>query len=113
MTAFVAAGLQGDKLQALAMRRHKDVQRACSLGNQAFLELLFAHLQPVPTKLLINVVADETHSSALLAHLVVTGTVPLTDFTNPKVQRFASVKTFSLLDAMAARASRLPERAIY
>ena len=113
MTTFVAAGLQGDKLQVLAMRRHKDVQRACSLGNQAFLELLFAHLQPIPTKLLIHVLADKTHSSALLAHLVVTGTVPLTDFTNPKVQRFASFEAFSLLDAMAARAARLPERAIY
>ena len=113
MATFVAAGLQGNKLHALAMRRHKDVQRACSLGNQAFLEHLFAHLQPVPTKLLMYVVADETHSSALLAHLVVTGTVPLTDFTNPTVHRFASVKAFSMLDAMAARAARLPERAIY
>ena len=113
MTTFVAAGLQGDKLQALAMRRHKDVQRACSLGNQAFLELLFAHLQPIPTKLLIHVVADEMHSSALLAHLVVTGTVPLTDFTNPTVQRFASFEAFSLLDAMTARATRQPERAVY
>ena len=113
MATFIAAGLQGDKLHALAMRRHKDVQRACSLGNQRFLELLFAHLQPVPTKLLIYVVADETHSSILLAQLVITGTVPLSDFTNPKVHRFASVKAFSLLDAMAARASRLPERAIH
>ena len=113
MTTFVAAGLQGDKLQALAMRRHKDVQRACSLGNQTFLELLFTHLQPIPTKLLIHVVADKTHSSALLAHLVVTDTVPLTDFTNPTVQRFASFEAFSLLDAMTARATRQPERAVY
>ena len=113
MATFVAAGLQGDKLHALAMRRHKDVQRACSLGNQAFLELLFAHLQTVPTKLLIHVVADEAHSSALLAHLVATGTVALTDFTNPTVQRFASFKAFTLLDAMAARAARVPERAIF
>ena len=113
MATFIAAGLQGDKLHALAMRRHKDVQRACSLGNQGFLELLFAHLQPVPAKLLIYVVADETHSCTLLAHLVVTGTVPLTDFTNPTVHRFASVKAFSLVDAMAARAARLPESAIY
>ena len=113
LATFITAGLQGDKLHALAMRRHKDVQRACSFGNQAFLELLFAHLQPAPTKLLSHVVADETHSSALLAHLVATSTVPLTDFTNPTVQRFASVNAFSLLDAMAARAARLPERAIY
>ena len=48
-----------------------------------------------------------------MANLVVTGTVPLTDFTNPKVHRFASVKAFSLLDAMTARASRMPERAVY
>jgi len=113
LATFITAGLQGDKLHALAMRRHKDVQRACSFENQAFLELLFAHLQPVPIKLLSHVVADETHSSALLAHLVATGTVPLTDFTNPTVQRFASVNAFSLLDAMAARAARLQERAIY
>ena len=113
MATFIAAGLRGDKLHALAMRRHKDVQRACSLGNQEFLELLFTHLQPIPTKLLIYVVAGETYSSSLMANLVVTGTVPLTDFTNQKVHRFASVKEFSLLDAMAARASRLPERAVY
>ena len=113
MATFIAAGLQGDKLHALAMRRHKDVQRAYSLGNQGFLELLFTHLQSIPTNLLIYVVAGETYSSTLMANLVVTGTVPLTDFTNPKVHRLASVKAFSLLDAMAARASRMPERAVY
>ena len=113
MATFIAAGLQGDKLHALAMRRHKDVQRACSLGNQGFLELLFTHLQSIPTNLLIYVVAGETYSNTLMANLVITGTVPLTDFTNPKVHRLASVKAFSLLDAMAARASRMPERAVY
>lgn len=87
MATFVAAGLQGDKLQELAMRRHKDVQRACSLGNQAFLAFLFAHLQPVSVKLLIYVVADDKHSTTLLANLVVTGAVSLTDLTNPKVNR--------------------------
>lgn len=110
LATFITAGLQGDKLHALAMRRHKDVERACSFGNQAFLDLLFAHLQPIPTKLLIYVVADERHSSTLLANLIVAGAVPLTDFTNPKVHRFASVKAFSLLDAMSARATRVPER---
>ena len=110
LATFIAAGLQGKKLHALAMRRHKDVQRACSFGNQAFLDLLFAHLQPIPAKLLIYVVADDTHSSTLLANLIVAGAVPLTDFTNPKVHRFASIKAFSLLDAMSARATREPER---
>ncbi|WP_156955229.1 hypothetical protein [Polaromonas glacialis] len=113
LATFIAAGLQGKILHALAMRRHKDVLRACSFGNQAFLDLLFAYLQLIPIELLIYVVADETHSSTLVANLVVAGAVPLTDFTNPKVHRFASEKALSLLHAMAARASRQPERAIY
>ena len=113
LATFIVAGLQGDKLHALAMRRHMDVQRACSLENQAFLELLFAHLQPVPIKLLIYVVADKTHSMSLVAHLVAAGALPLVDFTNPKVHRFASVEAFSWLDAMTARATRQPERSAF
>lgn len=106
LDTFVAAGLHGERLQALALRRHQDVRRACSLGNSVFLVFILRHLQPIPIKLLICVVENETHSPELIAALLTSGQMALEDFLNPKVRRFASPAVMAMISALEARATR-------
>ena len=106
LDTFVAVGLQGERLQALALRRHQDVLRACSLGNATFLVFLSRHLQPLPVKLLTYVVGNETHSSELVVALLTSGQMTLENFLSPKVRRCASPAAMEMLSALEARATR-------
>lgn len=103
---FVDAGLQGDLLEELALRRHLDVKAACGHGNQEFLALLFKKLLPPPSKLLICIVSNAKHGRSLVAKLTQDGIVPLEAFSEPAVMTHADENVLSLLWALEGRAGR-------
>jgi len=103
---MIEAGLQGDLLEELALRRHLDVKVACGYGNQEFLALLFKELHPVPEKLLVHLVSHTKQGSSLVAKLIQDGIVSLEAFSNPAVMSYADESVLSLLWALEGRAGR-------
>ena len=103
---LIDAGLQGELLEKLALRRHLDVKAACGHGNQEFLMLLFKGLHPVPEKLLVQLVRNTKQGSSLVAKLIQDGIVSLEAFINPAVISYADESVQSLLWALEARAGR-------
>jgi hypothetical protein len=107
---FIKAGLSGGRLQELAKRRNKDVQQACRLGNQNFLDFLLPKLQPIPDTLLEHIVASETHGPSIVSRLIQSGTVTFAAFNDPKVLRSANQNVSMMLSALAARSTREKSR---
>ena len=106
---LIDAGLQGELLDELALRRHLDVKAACGHGNQEFLTLLFKGLHPVPEKLLVHLVSNAKQGPSLVAKLIQDGTVSLDVFSNRAVMSYADESVLSLLWALEARAGRGPK----
>ena len=101
---LIEAGLKGDLLKELALRRHLDVKVACGQGNQGFLGLLFKDLLPIPRKLLVHLVSNAKHGPSVVAKLIQDGIVSLDAFCEPEVVNHADESVRSLLWALKARA---------
>lgn len=110
MSTLIEAGLQGERLQALATRRHRDVRKACKQGNQAFLKVLFQNMQSVPIEFLLYVVKDPTYGPSLVSSLLGSKTVPLARFLDPQVRNNANADTEAFISALGARAERTLSR---
>lgn len=103
---LIEAGLKGDLLKELALRRHLDVKAACGHGNQGFLGLLFKDLLPIPRKLLVHIVSNAKHGPSVVAKLIEEGIVSLDAFCEPEVMNHADESVRSLIWALEARAGR-------
>lgn len=107
---LLKAGLAGQPMQQLALRRHLDVQRACKGGNQKFLNFVFSNVGPAPEKLLIHVVENvpDDFEIFLTALFKIPGL--LLQFMEPEVQYRGKEDVAQFIGAVGARAWREPER---
>lgn len=108
---LIEAGIKGDLLKDLTLRRHLDVKAACGYGNEGFLALLLKDLLPIPSKLLVHLVSNAKHGPRVVAKLIQDGIVPLNAFCEPEVMNHADESVRSLIWALDARAGRGSDRA--
>ena len=107
---LLKAGLAGQLMQQLALRRHLDVQRACKGGNQEFLEFVFSNLDPAPRKLLIHVVENVPDDYEILLTSLFKIPGLLLQFMEPGVQYRGKGDVAEFIVAFDARVNRVPDR---
>lgn len=107
LKSFISTGLCDASLNELALRRHLDVKMACTTGNHDFLNLLFQHLRPAPSKLLVHVVENPKNGPVLVAKLIQNGTVPLQTFKNRELLIAADEHVLLVISGLEARQTRV------
>ena len=109
LDTLLKAGLAGQPMQQLTLRRHLDVQRACKGGNQKFLEFVFSNLDPAPRKLLIHVVESVPDDYEILLTSLFKIPGLLLRFMEPEVQYRGKEDVAEFIVAFEARANRVPD----
>ena len=112
LAVFMRHGTQAAFLEMFIKRGANDLVRAVAQGNKAFLTLMAPAIQKAPTSLFVSILELAEKSPDVIDLVVNTCAVPVTVFEDPRVLRHASLNLNGLVSAMAARATRQPEREV-
>lgn len=109
---FVKYGLVGEKVDIVANRCFDELERACNLGNEAFMITIIPMLTHLPEELTQKIVSRSAQAEVVIDLLVNKCHVPISVFMEPKILISAKPAVAEYIVAIDARSRREPEREI-
>lgn len=103
---FVKHGLTAERVDIVATRCFLDLERACNLGNGAFMKRIIPMLTVIPEDLAKSIVSRSAQAENVIAHLVSECGIPVSVFSDQKILVMARPCVAEFIVALEARSHR-------
>lgn len=107
---FIKRGLTPEKMCIVASRCSDELERACHVGNIAFMKTIFPNISKIPEELLQNIVSRPSNSEDVIYTMVNECGVDIEVFKDPKILVSAIPKISQFIFALDARINRAEPR---
>lgn len=109
---FFKYGLDSEKLDIVVSRCFDDLERACTVGNDKFIESVIPKLASIPEELLQRIVSRSHMAEEVITTFVKKCNVPIETFTDSRIMVHARPEVAQFITAFHARNNRLSERVL-